>query len=219
MDSSTRSHTDTDTDSDTDSDTDTDDDDDSAIDVRASNVQGKEGDEIVVSFSTGAAKIEEGEEQPNVTVYYRMVPITAGLLDYSASSPIGSFTVVAGKSWSVPIQLLKDFIEEESETFRVEITNAVYDNGATVVTTNGIVTIENVRPQIKVDGPIGMGREGDWFQATFTSTGAQGVVYGPNETVTVFWETVSGTAIADRDFKQASGSFPMVANLSIAVGN
>lgn len=177
-----------------------------------SDVTATEGDAgstsalLTVSLSSPVA-------QP-VTVQFATVNGTAGAADYTPTS--GTLTFAAStQTAAVTISITGDVLDENDETFFVNLTNAV---NATIGDGQGQGTIldDDPLPVLSVaDCTVTEGNTG-------TAPCSFGVTLAPpsGRNVTVAYATADGTAIAGSDYTAASGTLtftPGVSSQTVAV--
>ncbi|HBL59814.1 MAG TPA: sodium:calcium exchanger, partial [Cyanobacteria bacterium UBA8803] len=124
---------------------------------------------------------------------------TAGA-DYTATS--GTLTFAPGEtSKTITIPVLADLLDENNETFRVNLSNAT---NATIADSQGIATItdNDPTPSFRIsDVTITEGSSGT-KNATFTVS----LSASSGRTATVNFATANGTAIATSDYTATSGT-------------
>ena len=160
------------------------------------------------TVSISAATVEEGEvarlpvelgaaSEKTVVVGYRSVSATAlAGLDYQATA--GRLTFAPGTtSLSATVTTLDDTLDEDSETFTVELR---HPDNVTLGTASAIATItdDDDPPTLGLDG-LG-GEEGTIVDFTVTLSEPS------SKTITVNYDTVGGTAQRGVDFRRASGT-------------
>ncbi|MBZ8179981.1 DUF4114 domain-containing protein [Oscillatoria salina IIICB1] len=117
--------------------------------------------------------------------------------DYTPNS--GSVTITAGEtSATISVPILEDTIDEPSETFTVDLTNAT---NADIVDDRGVGTItdNDIPVEIAINDIIVNEADG---VANFTVSIDQAI----SQAVTVDFSTADGDAIAENDYRTASGT-------------
>ena len=137
----------------------------------------------------------------DVQVAYRTADDTATAgSDYTAAAPGATATITAGNTTAtVDVALVDDDIEEDVETFRLEVTgaaNAQRDDSVGV----GTIIDDDGPIQIIVDDAADV-YEGAGASAVFTVRLSRA---DPDNPVTVMYSTVDGTASAGADYTAAS---------------
>ena len=166
--------------------------------------------------SIGPATVTEGAFSNTVVAVPLTLSTVSGQLvtvtytTFAGSATAGSdYTTTSGTVSSRPgrstatvyISVLADSLDENDETFRVDLSNAV---NATLGTASGTVTIiDNTEPPSVQVGNATL-NEGQ----TSSSTASFSVVLsGPSaKTITVGWATEDGTATAGSDYTASSGT-------------
>ena len=132
-----------------------------------------------------------------VTVAYTTVAGTADAGD-DYTTTAGTLTFSPGQTTkTIRVPVLQDMTQESSETFTVELSSPV---GTTLADSTGLGTITaDPMPGLSIGDaePVAEGGE-----AVFRVT----LVPASNHVVTVTYSTVDGTAVADADFTQTSGT-------------
>jgi len=157
-------------------------------------------DNAGVSAASFVISLSNPSDQP-VSVDYTFAPGTAAAgSDYQATN--GTVTFAAGEtSKQIDIGILGDTVFEANETFTITLQN---QQGGTLAKSTGTATITNddTAPTLAINSPAAITEPtGDTstLQFTVTLTGAS------EESTTVQWNTVDGTAIAGQDYQAASG--------------
>jgi hypothetical protein len=126
-------------------------------------------------------------------------PATAGQ-DYTATSGALTFDVGATEA-TIQIPILGDLVQEPDETFRVVLSSP---SGATIADGEAVVTIQNddSPPVITIANTTVVEPVTGTTNAAFVVTLSTPV----NETVTVDYATVNGTAITPDDYLETGGT-------------
>jgi hypothetical protein len=162
------------------------------------------GDVTVVEGNTGTLNALvpvtlSGSHANNTTVDYTTAAGTAGAgSDYSAVS--GRLTFNKNQtSKTIAVPILGDRLSEPNETFSVQLSNA---RGATITDGQGVVTIADNEPHVRISSPSV--REGDSGTATMTFYVTLQAAY--DLPVTVNYTTGGGTATPGDDYTPTSGT-------------
>ena len=161
---------------------------------------------VPVSLSNSTGEI--------VTVDWQTSAGTASAgLDFQSAS--GTLTIPAGLTQTtIPVSLLNDTIDEDSETFQVTLSQAT---NATLDTAQATVTIiDNDQPPVieTVFQPGELDEPGGSFQVDFNLSGPSG------RSISFDYTTVDGSAEAGSDYTAVSGTItlaPGTLNASIGV--
>lgn len=145
---------------------------------------------------------KSGSTSLSSSVNYATANITASSgADYTATS--GTLTFASGEtSKTISVNVLNDAIYEGNETFAVNLTSPV---NATIADTQGIGTIvENDSPPTFAISDVVV-KEGNTATFTVTKTGSTTL------TATVDYATADGSAIADSDYRDKTGTLTFTA--------
>ena len=177
-------------------------DDDPKPELRVSDAEATEADGATATFTLSLS--EASGRNVDVTYATADATATAGA-DYTAptgptpgSNPTA--TIAAGDTIAtVEVALVNDDVEEDLETFQLQVTGAVNAQRGDSIGVGTIIDDDGL-PQILVDNPADV-YEGDGASVAFTVRLSKA---DPANAVTVTYSTADGTAVAGSDYAAAN---------------